>query len=68
MLSSFYYSLDETDFGMGLEFGLNMFTYGDLALHKYIKRILPVCYELLNRGHFGEILREHLKNRKTNIE
>ena len=58
---------DETDYGMALEFGLNMFTFGDLALHKYIKSTLPVCYELLNRNLYAEIIREHLKNRKLFI-
>ncbi|CAF0711664.1 unnamed protein product [Brachionus calyciflorus] len=56
---------DETDYGMGLEFGLNMFCFGDLALHKFIKIVLPVCYELLGRSLYSEILLEHLKNRKT---
>jgi hypothetical protein len=58
---------DETDYGMALEFGLNMFSFGDLALHKYIKSILPVCYDLLGRNLYGEILREHLNNRKLSI-
>jgi hypothetical protein len=53
---------------MGIEFGMNMFCFGDLALHKYIKCTLPVCYELLNRDYYSEIIREHLKNRKINIE
>ena len=54
---------DETDYGMGLEFGLNMFSFGELALHKYIKNVLPVCYELLGRKLYAEILREFLKIR-----
>ncbi len=55
---------DETDYGMGLEFGLNMFTFGDMALHKYIRATLPVCYMLLGRDLYAETIREHLKNRK----
>jgi len=57
---------DETDYGMGLEFGLNMFSFGELNLHKYIKSTLPVCYTLLDRKLYAEIVREHLKNRKLN--
>lgn len=45
-----------------------MFSFGDLGLHKYIKSTLPICYELLGRGYYAEIIREHLKNRKINIE
>lgn len=55
---------DETDYGMGLEFGLNMFAFGDMALHKYIRATLPVCYMLLGRDLYAEIIRQHLKNRK----
>ncbi len=55
---------DETDYGMGMEFGLNMFMFGDVSLHKFIRSVLPVCYTLLSRNYYAEILREHLKNRK----
>ena len=44
-----------------------MFSFGDLALHKYIKNTLPICYDLLDRTYFSEIIREHLKNRKINV-
>jgi hypothetical protein len=55
---------DETDYGMGLEFGLNMFAFGNSGLHKFIRSVLPVCYNLLSRNYYAEIVREHLKNRK----
>lgn len=58
---------DETDYGMGLEFGLNMFSFGELGLNKYIKSTLPICYTLLDRKLYAEIIREHLKNRKFYI-
>lgn len=58
---------DESDYGMGLEFGLNMFSFGELALHKYIRQTLPVCYSLLGRDLYADIIREHLKNRKLTI-
>ena len=59
---------DETDYGMGLEFGLNMFSHGDVALHKFIKISSINSYDLLNRNLYSNILREHLKNRKLKIE
>ncbi|XP_042893460.1 LOW QUALITY PROTEIN: histone PARylation factor 1-like [Penaeus japonicus] len=50
--------------GMGLEFGLNMFTFGGEAFHKAISHVLGVAYELLGRDAFIDILRAHLKNRR----
>ena len=58
---------DETDYGMGLEFGLNMFSHGDVALHKFIRIATINSYDLLYRNLYSEILREHLKNRKLKI-
>jgi hypothetical protein len=59
---------DETDYGMGLEFGLNMFSHGDVALSKFIKISSTNSYDLLNRNLYSDTLREHLKNRKLKIE
>lgn len=56
---------DECDYGMGIEFGINMFCFGDLSLHKFIKSTLSVCYQLLCRDLYGEIIIEHLKTRKS---
>ncbi len=55
---------DEADFGMGLEFGLNMFAFGELGLHRFVRATLPVCYNLLGRKVYADIVKEHLKNRK----
>ena len=59
---------DENDYGMGLEFFINMFAYGEIGLHKYIKSMLPTCYSLLGRDLYAEILKEHLKIRKSQID
>ncbi len=59
---------DEIDYGMGLEFGINMFCHGDLALHKFIRSAAVTSYNLLGRELYAEILKEHLKNRKLKIE
>ena len=58
---------DESDYGMGLEFGLNMFCFGDKRLHKFVRVAASTSYDLLGRGYYAEILKEHLKNR-TNSE
>lgn len=58
---------DETDYGMGIEFGINMFCFGDLKLHKFMKSTIVVSYTLLGRNLYSEILVEHLKNRKLKL-
>jgi hypothetical protein len=54
---------DECDYGMGLEFGINMFCHGDKRLHKFVRVAATTSYELLGRSYYAEILKEHLKNR-----
>lgn len=58
---------DESDYGMGIEFGVNMFGFGDLKLHKFMKSTIIVSYKLLGRDLYAEILIEHLKNRKLKL-
>lgn len=58
---------DESDYGMGVEFGVNMFAFGDLKLHKFMKSTIIVSYKLLARDLYAEILIEHLKNRKLKL-
>jgi hypothetical protein len=53
---------------MGLEFGINMFCWGDSLLHKFIRVSALTSYNLLGRQLYAEILKEHLKNRKLKIE
>ena len=67
IISFIQFANDECDYGMGLEFGLNMFSHGELALHKFIKVSTVNSYNLLGRELYSEILKEHLKNRKFNI-
>ncbi|XP_042868277.1 histone PARylation factor 1-like [Penaeus japonicus] len=68
LMTNVQFGFDEGDFGMGLEFGLNMFTFmftfGGEAFHKAISHVLGVAYELLGRDAFIDILRAHLKNRR----
>lgn len=58
------YANDECDFGMGLEFGIDLFSFGDEYFHKTILFLMPLAYHLLNRQTFGRIIRAHLKNRR----
>ena len=53
---------DECDYGMGLELGLDLFCHSDL-FGPTVLHLLPLAYELLQRGPFALIIREHLKNR-----
>ena len=56
---------DECDYGMGLEFGINLFAFGhdDETLCGMVGHVLPLAYRLLKRDLFAEILEAHLENR-----
>ena len=57
---------DECDYGMGLEFGIDLFTFGihsDETLNGMVGHILPLAYRLLKRDLFADILEAHLENR-----
>ena len=54
---------DESDYGMALELGQCMFSFGDSALNKYIKNLLSISYTLLNRNYYSEVIKAHLNNR-----
>lgn len=58
---------DESDYGMSLELGQCMFSFGDQGLHKYIKNLLSICYALLNRNLYSDIIKAHLANRLMKI-
>jgi len=54
---------DECDYGMGLEFGIDLFAFGHECFHGMIKHVLPMAYQLLKRDLYAQILEEHLENR-----
>ncbi|XP_078739908.1 histone PARylation factor 1 [Lampetra fluviatilis] len=54
---------DESDYGMGLEFGLNLFCHGSHFFHKLAGRTLRLSYSLLKRDAFGDIVSAHLAQR-----
>ena len=55
---------DECDYGMGYEFGIDLFIYGGDITHGMISHVLILAYQLLKRDLFGEILEKHLENRQ----
>lgn len=65
LLTLVQFANDECDYGMGLELGLNLFAYGSLYLHKTILNLLPLAYEFLDRNLFSEIIKAHLKDRRS---
>ena len=56
LVTNVQFANDEGDPGMGLELGLNAFTFGGSQLHSYIKHLLGVAYELLGRSKFSQII------------
>lgn len=55
---------NESDFGMGLELGLDLFYHGDSFYHDSIETLLTNAYNLLGRSAFIDILKSHLEDRK----
>lgn len=58
---------DESDYGTGLEFGLCLFSFGNEALHKYVRIYLNLAYMFLNRSFYSEIIKAHLTQRSLQI-
>ena len=55
---------DESDFGMGLELGLNFFLQGAECFHKAAGKLLPTAYKFLKRDLYAEIIEKHLAKRE----
>ncbi len=51
------YANDESDYGMGLELGLDLLAFGGEVFHSNILHLLNVAYELLERPEFSIILK-----------
>ncbi|XP_054164183.1 histone PARylation factor 1-like [Oppia nitens] len=62
------YASDECDFGMGLELGVDLFSYGEDFFHKSILHLLSNAYDLLKRVPFARILRAHINNRRKGFQ
>ncbi|GLV35241.1 uncharacterized protein CBL_01610 [Carabus blaptoides fortunei] len=55
---------DECDFGTALEFGIDIFCYGNECFNSTVLGVLKTTYALLNRHTFADIIDLHLKERK----
>ncbi|XP_068203068.1 histone PARylation factor 1 [Palaemon carinicauda] len=64
IITNVQFASDEGDFGMGLELGLDIFTFGGDVFHKSVFHLLSVAYELLARDPYIDIIQAHLKNRR----
>ncbi|XP_069182099.1 histone PARylation factor 1-like isoform X3 [Procambarus clarkii] len=64
LITNVQFAYDEGDFGMGLELGLDLFSFGSELFHKPIYHVLGVGYDLLGREPYIDILQAHLKNRR----
>lgn len=67
LVTNIQFANDEGDPGAGLELGLNAFAFGSEALHKTVRHLLPVAYELLERTYFADVITEHLRKRRTGV-
>jgi len=63
LVTNVQFANDEGDPGMGLELGLDLFSFGGEILHNTIKHLMGVAYDLLDRDNFGKILVTHLERR-----
>ncbi|CAB4065728.1 Histone PARylation factor 1 [Lepeophtheirus salmonis] len=66
LITNVQFANDEGDPGMGLELGLNLFSFenGCDHFHPTIKHLLCVAYNLLNRDHFAKVIETHLSRRR----
>lgn len=65
LMTNVQFANDEGDPGMSVELGLNAFATGGLRLHGPIEHLLGVGYELMGRPEYAQIIRAHLKRRKS---
>jgi len=54
---------DECDYGMGMELGIDLFTFGGDRFHGHLTHLLPLAYQLLKRNLYADVLTAHLENR-----
>ncbi|CAG9539623.1 unnamed protein product [Cercopithifilaria johnstoni] len=64
IVSAVQFANDEKDFGMGLEFGHDIFWSNHDFFDKMAVKLLATAYMLLNRGAFAHILKVHMPFRR----
>ena len=57
---------DECDYGMGLELGLDLFSFGHEMFNRKATMLLTLAYELLGKSSFGNVVESHLERRDKN--
>ena len=57
LVTNVQFANDEGDPGMGLELGLDAFTFGGSSLHGICENLLTISYMLLGRHAFADIMR-----------
>ena len=63
IITRIQFANDECDYGMGLELGLDLFSFGHEMFHKKSSMLLSLAYELLGKALFAEIIESHIQHR-----
>ena len=66
IITRIQFANDECDYGMGLELGLDLFSFGHEMFKRKATMLLTLAYELLGRSAFGKVVEEHLEQRDKN--
>jgi hypothetical protein len=66
IITRIQFANDECDYGMGLELGLDLFSFGHEMFKRKATMLLTLAYELLGRNAFGKVVEEHLEQRDKN--
>jgi hypothetical protein len=66
IITRIQFANDECDYGMGLELGLDLFSFGNEMFNRKATMLLTLAYELLGKSAFGKVVERHLDQRDTN--
>ena len=66
IITRIQFANDECDYGMGLELGLDLFSFGHEMFNRKATMLLTLAYELLGKSAFGKIVERHLECRGKN--
>ena len=66
IITRIQFANDECDYGMGLELGLDLFSFGHEMFNRKATMLLTLAYELLGKSSFGNVIESHLGQRDKN--
>jgi hypothetical protein len=66
IITRIQFANDECDYGMGLELGLDLFSFGNEMFNRKATMLLTLAYELLGKSAFGKVVERHLEQRDKN--